>query len=118
MPSNSDTVLDHPDKTPDDEPRMPDDRGRTPGDRPRVPDHRHEFRIIVNGRERIVTSDELSFDDVLALAFNPVPSGPNWEFTVSYRGGAERPFEGRLHPGDKVKIKSGTVFNATATDKS
>ena len=83
-----------------------------------MPDNKDSFEIIVNGRERKVTSDELSFGDVLALAFDPVPSGSNWEFTVTYRNGAGRPPEGRLRPGGQAKVKDGTVFNATATDKS
>ena len=83
-----------------------------------MPDDKDKITIIVNGRERIVTSDELSFSEVLALAFDPVPSGPNWEFTVTYRDGAGRPPDGRLRPGGEVKVKDGTVFNATATDKS
>ena len=83
-----------------------------------MPDDKDKTTIIVNGRERIVTSDELSFSAVLALAFDPVPSGPNWEFTVTYRSGAGRPPDGRLRPGGEVKVKDGTVFNATATDKS
>ena len=83
-----------------------------------MPDDKDKIAIVVNGRERIVTLDELSFSDVLALAFDPVPSGPSWEFTVTYRNGAGRPPEGRLRPEGEVKVKDGTVFNATATDKS
>ena len=83
-----------------------------------MPDDKDKIKIIVNGRERIVTSEELSFSEVLALAFDPVPSGPNWEITVTYRDGAARPPDGRLRPDGEVKVKDGTVFNATATDKS
>ena len=31
--------------------------------------------IIVNGRERQVEKGELSFEDIIALAFDPVPTG-------------------------------------------
>jgi hypothetical protein len=74
--------------------------------------------IIVNGRERTVETKELSFEDVLKLAFDPVPSGPNWEFTVSYRRGEGKKHEGSLLPGETVKVKDGMIFVATATDKS
>ena len=87
---------------------MPDDKDKI----------KIKIKIIVNGRERIVTSEELSFSEVLALAFDPVPSGPNWEITVTYRDGAGRPPDGRLRPDGEVKVKDGTVINATATDKS
>ena len=86
-----------------------------PDDKPRDKD---KIAIIVNGREKFVTSDELEFKEILELAFAPVPSGPNWEFTVSYRNGAGRPPDGRLRPGGDVKVQDGTVFNVTATDKS
>lgn len=95
---------------------VPDDKDKL-GDKDRS-DDKDRIAIIVNGRERIVTSEEISFKEVLELAFNPVPSGPNWEFTVTYRDGAGRPPDGSLRPGGEVKVKDGTVFNATATDKS
>jgi hypothetical protein len=74
--------------------------------------------IVVNGKPRTVTGDELSFENILELAFNPVPSGPNWVFTVTYRrGGGHKP-EGTLLPGQRVVIKNGMIFSVTATDKS
>ena len=81
-------------------------------------DDKDKVHIIVNGRKRVVTSDELTFDEVVLLAYNPVPSGPYIMLTVTYRDGAGRPPEGRLLPGQKVKIQDGTVFNVTVTDKS
>lgn len=74
--------------------------------------------VIVNGREKEVTTKELSFDAVVALAFDPVPSGPNWVFTITYRRGEGNKPEGTLAPGESVKVKDGMVFNVTATDKS
>lgn len=81
-------------------------------------DDKDKVHIIVNGRKRVVTSNELTFDEVVLLAYNPVPSGPYIMLTVTYRDGAGRPPEGRLLPGQKVKIQDGTVFNVTVTDKS
>jgi hypothetical protein len=78
----------------------------------------HDYKIVVNGREKTVLTDELTFEGVLHLAFNPVPSGPNWVFTVTYRHAAGPRTHGTLVKGDTVKIKDGTVFHATATDKS
>ncbi|WP_328708863.1 multiubiquitin domain-containing protein [Microbispora hainanensis] len=77
-----------------------------------------EYKIVVNTRPRVVTQETLSFEDVLALAFDPVPAGENWEFTVSYRHAHQHPQAGTLLPGQAVRIKNGTVFDATATDKS
>jgi len=74
--------------------------------------------IIVNGRGRQVEKGELSFEDIIALAFDPVPTGPNIEFTVTYRRGPKERPQGTRTAGHTVKIKEGMIFNATATDKS
>jgi hypothetical protein len=75
--------------------------------------------VIVNGREKTVTKDELTFDEVVSLAFENPPYGANTLFTITYRkGGNEHRPEGHLVAGDTVKVKKGSVFNVTATDKS
>jgi len=80
--------------------------------------HRKDFEIIVNGRKKVVTKNELSFDEIVALAFNPVPSGPNIMFTITYRHGPAANPQGNLLEGGTVKLKDGMIFNVTATDKS
>jgi hypothetical protein len=42
------------------------------------------YGIIVNGRKKEVSTKTLSFDQVVALAFDPVPVGPNVQFSVTY----------------------------------
>ena len=74
--------------------------------------------IIVNGRRKTVESDRLSFDELLALAFDPVPDGPNWCFTATYRNGPRPNPDGTLTEGQSVLIIDRMVFNVTATDKS
>ena len=80
--------------------------------------------IVVNGREKKVSADELSpngeitFEQVVGLAYDPVPSGPDIVFTMSYWNGAGRPPEGRLVAGQSVKVEDGTAFNVSYTDKS
>ena len=80
--------------------------------------------IVVNGREKIIPSDELSpdgelnFEQVVNLAFDPLPTGPDIVFTVSFRNGGGRPPDGRLVPGRSAKVQDGTVFNVSFTDKS
>ncbi len=77
-----------------------------------------EVTIIVNGRKRVVATKELSFDQIVALAFNPVPTGENILFTISYENGPHANPEGSLMEGGTVKVKNGMIFNVTATDKS
>lgn len=77
-----------------------------------------EYTIIVNARPKVVTKKELSFAEIVALAFDNPPQGPNIVFTITYRRGEGQKPEGSLIEGETVKIKEGMIFNVTATDKS
>ncbi len=74
--------------------------------------------IIVNGQQKVVTADELSFDQIIDLAFDPSQRGPQIEFTVDFRKGEDKKPKGSLVQGQTVKIKDGMIFNVTRTDKS
>jgi len=78
----------------------------------------HELTIIINSRPTQVLKGELSFQEVLGLAFDPVPSGEMVEFTVAYRRGGGKKHEGTMVEGESVKVKDGMVFDVTETDKS
>lgn len=80
--------------------------------------HNKEYTIVVNGRSKVVTKKELSFAEVVALAFDNPPTGENIVFTITYRRGEGNKPEGSLVEGETVKIKDGMIFNVTATDKS
>jgi hypothetical protein len=77
-----------------------------------------DITIIVNGREKTVSSKELSFAQLVALAFETPPTGENIVFTMTYRRGQGDKPEGSLVDGETVKTKKGMIFNVTATDKS
>lgn len=83
-----------------------------------MPENKDKIEIIVNGREKVVSSSEVSFDEVVGLAFDPPPSGPDIVITVTYRNGAGRPPDGMLVKGRSAKVQNGTVFNVSYTDKS
>lgn len=76
------------------------------------------YMIFVNGRKKEVSTKTLSFDQVVALAFNPVPVGPNVQFTVTYRKGPRKNHEGSMTEGETVRIKDGMIFDVTETNKS
>jgi len=80
--------------------------------------HEKAVEIIVNGRQKEVKSEELSFEQIVALAFPTPPTGSNIVYTITYRKGNGNKPEGTLTPGESVKIKDGMIFNVTATDKS
>jgi hypothetical protein len=77
-----------------------------------------ELTIVINGRSKTVSARELSFDQLVGLAFDPVPVGENIIFTITYRRGEGNKPEGSLVQGEKVKIKDGMIFNVKYTDKS
>ena len=77
-----------------------------------------DVTIIVNGRKKTVSEKELSFDQLIKLAFDNPPTGEFICFTITYRRGRGDKPEGTLSEGESVKIKRGMVFNVTATDKS
>ncbi len=77
-----------------------------------------DVTIIVNGREKVVSKGELSFSEIIALAFESPAPGPNIIFTVTYRRGEGKKPKGTLVEGETVKIKDGMIFDVTRTDKS
>ena len=74
--------------------------------------------IIVNGREKTVEKTDLTYDEVVALAFNPPPTGDNILITIVYRRGHGDKPEGSLTPGGSVKVKDEMIFDVTSTDRS
>ena len=76
------------------------------------------FDIIVNGTPFPVHNDDVSFDEVVDLAYPGGGRGPLITYTVNYYNGAGRPPEGKLTKDEKAKVKDGTVFNVTRTDRS
>lgn len=82
-----------------------------------MPENKKEVTIIVNGREKQFPKEEISFAEVVALAFD-TPHSPDTMYTVSYRRGHGNKPEGTLVEGQSVKVKDGMIFNVTATNKS
>ena len=76
------------------------------------------FSITVNGREKRVEHDELSFDELVDLAFDDPAKGPQIVFTITFREAGGRIPEGELDEGQKLKVRDGTIVNVTRTDQS
>jgi hypothetical protein len=74
--------------------------------------------IVVNGRPREWSENEISFEQVVALAYPNPPQGSNIEYTVSYRRAHGHKPEGTLKAAESVKVKDGMFFDVTATDLS
>ena len=81
-----------------------------------APEHQKEYKIIVNGREKLWNEKEISFDQVVVLAFDKID--PNISYTITYKRGHGNKPEGTMVKDDTVKVKEGMIFNVTATNKS
>jgi hypothetical protein len=81
--------------------------------------HEKQTTIIVDGTEHPWAEKEISYEQVVSLAYdNSPPTGENVLITVGYhRGHGDKP-EGDLDPGQSIKVKDGMVFDVTATDRS
>jgi len=81
-------------------------------------ENEHETTIIVNGRQKQVTTRDLTFDQVVALAFPNPQTGPDILYTVTYKRGEGHKPEGTLEVGGSVKVKEGEIFDVTKTNRS
>jgi len=74
--------------------------------------------IIVNTREKTWDKKEISYEQVIVLAFDSYSNDENIVYTVTYSKGDESKHQGSLVKGQSVKAKDGMVFNVTQTNKS
>lgn len=81
-------------------------------------EHDKEVTIIVNTREKIWNKKEISYEEVIVLAFDSYSNDENVVYTVTYSKGPDSHHEGSLVKGGSVKVKDGMIFNVTQTNKS
>lgn len=76
-----------------------------------------EFTIVINAREKTVNQRELTFEELVVLAFGP-PNSDTSAYTITYQKGPEHKEKGSLVQGESVKLKNDMIFNVVRTDKS
>lgn len=74
------------------------------------------YTIIVNGRSRTTSDGELSYTQVVQLAYPGVLNDGTILYTVSYANPHGR--DGTLAEGQEVKVKDGMSFNVGKTNRS
>ena len=74
--------------------------------------------IIVNTREKAIEGKVVTYDQIVALAFENPPTGEFIEITIAYRDGPGPNEAGTLQVGASVRVKKEMIFDVTATDKS
>jgi hypothetical protein len=80
--------------------------------------HEKEITVIVNGRPKVVTEKELSFLEVVQLAYPDATLGGNKLYTVRYfRREGDKHAEA-LVEAQTLKVKEGMVINVSQADKS
>ena len=77
-----------------------------------------EVTIIVNAREKAWDKKEISYEEVVTLAFGSYSDDENIVYTVNFSKGENPRHEGSMVKGDSVKVKKGMIFNVTQTNKS
>jgi Multiubiquitin len=77
-----------------------------------------DYEIIVNAQEKIWSEKEISYKEVVVLAFGSYSEDPNVVYTVIYSRGDKPHQEGSLVKGKSVKVKNGMIFNVSQTNKS
>ena len=74
--------------------------------------------IIVNGTPKVVEKERMTFDEIVALAYETPPTGDGVQFTIQYtKGHSDKP-KGTLVEGQSVKVKEGMEFDVTPTNRS
>ncbi len=86
--------------------------GENPGDK--------GYKIIINGVLKTIEKEEISFEELVALAFSDgLPETQYTRYVVTYKDAVGRKTEGNLAKGEVVKVKKeGTQFDVERTDKS
>ena len=78
----------------------------------------HEITIFINGEEKEVTKEKISYEEVIRLAFGHYEDNDSINYTVIYfKGNNEKP-NGFLLKGQVVMVKKGMRINVTRTNKS
>jgi hypothetical protein len=76
-----------------------------------------QITIVVNGRQKTVTKEKASFDDVVALAFGAVDFD-KFVYTVTYFKNEKEKHEGSLVQGQSIELTDGMIFTVVPTTKS
>lgn len=76
--------------------------------------------VVVNGREVVLKGPEVTFEDLVRLAFPgaDVANPGSRALTVTYRRGPPDKPEGSLVAREAIRARQGEVFNVSATNKS
>jgi len=79
----------------------------------------HEIEIVVNGKQKTVEEKELTFEEVVKLAYPDANLTDDTKlYTVTFKRANGHKPEGELLKGETLKIKKETVINVVGTIRS
>lgn len=79
-----------------------------------APGQNKSYDIVVNGKQRTVTENSISYEQVVRIAF---PDGPfDILYTVAYANPHGK--DGTLAPSQDTHVKDGMSFNVVKTNRS
>ncbi|MEQ1577469.1 MAG: multiubiquitin domain-containing protein [Hyphomicrobium sp.] len=81
-----------------------------------LPGHEKTVTVIVNGRQREVRKEKLSYIEVVHLVYPGEQPSETVSFTVTYSNPHGK--DGSLVAGQDVKVHEGMIFNVHKTDRS
>lgn len=87
---------------------------------PEKTEHPKKITVLVNGEEKVLSlhTKQLSYEEIVKLAYGTPPTNPNTIYTVAYSNGPIENPKGTLTRGRSVLVKDGMVFNVGKSDKS
>jgi hypothetical protein len=83
------------------------------------PQHQpHTHAIFVNGREKAVEVNEVTYEQILLLAYPDPDTGPDVSYTITWARNEQGQATGKLLPGETVKVNEKMVFNVKRAVRS
>ncbi|MBS1690108.1 MAG: multiubiquitin domain-containing protein [Bacteroidetes bacterium] len=77
-----------------------------------------EVTIFINGSAEQVNKGEMTYEEIVTIAYPDFPQHPERNYSVKYKKGDNQKPEGILAPGGKVKVKNGMQFTVNQTGQS
>lgn len=76
------------------------------------------YNLTVNTLPKVWNEKEISYKQVIILAFGSYSDNPKVTYTVEFFKGEHDKQEGSLTKDESVKVKDGMVFNVSKSDQS
>jgi hypothetical protein len=84
-----------------------------------APGQNKSFKIFVNTREKTFNGKEISFREVVVLAYPDAVFSEEWSYIVTYSKGEDKDPKGTMvDNGKNVHVKDGMAFDVERNNRS